>query len=91
MNRLLLAFMALLASLLAQGGPAQARECGAGASQVGAMEAPLAQIRVAVQVQATNGAKARRELPAKESNCARSRKQIIYLPTVQLGSDRARE
>ncbi|MGE3692882.1 MAG: hypothetical protein AB7F98_16020 [Novosphingobium sp.] len=91
MNRLFLAFMALLAGLLAQGGPAQARDCAAGASQVGAVQAPFAQIRVAVKEQAANGPKARREVPVKDHNCGKPPKPTVYLPTVQLGSDRAHE
>ena len=91
MNRLLLTFLALLAGLLAQGGPATARECRTGASQVGALEVPLEQIRVAAKVQANSGPKARREVLVRESGCRKPPVTTVYLPTVQLGPDRARE
>ena len=49
------------------------------------------QIRVAAKVQANSGPKARREVLVRESGCRKPPVTTVYLPTVQLGPDRARE
>lgn len=91
MNRLLLTFLALLAGLLAQGTPAQAREIAAGASQIGVVEVPMAQIGAAAQVQVDRGTFARREVPEEIGLFGKALALAIQAPTVQLGIDRARE
>jgi hypothetical protein len=91
MNRLFLAFMALLAGLLAQGGPAQARDCAPGASQVGAVQAPVAQASVASQAQQAISGALRSDKPADTAKSAVASLQTVLTPTVHIGIDRARE
>ena len=91
MNRLLLAFMALLAGLLAQDGPARARDCAPGATQVGALEAPIAQVCIASQAQQASKGVSRGQAPAEGAVSAIATLQTIPAPTVHIGIDRARE
>lgn len=91
MNRLLATFLALLAGLLAQGGPAQAGECRTGASQVGAMEAPLEQVVVSAQVQVRTAPRTPREEPAMGQGFSQPVAMSVLVPTVRLGPDRAHE
>ena len=91
MNRLLLTFLALLAGLLAQGAPAQAREVAAGASQIGAVHMPLAQTRAAAQVQATSSPAARSEIPDERGRLGKALVLSPPVATVEIGIDRARE
>lgn len=91
MNRLLLAFMALLAGLLAQGGPAQARDCAPGASQVGALEAPIAQVCIASQAQQASICISRGDEPSESGTAAIATLQTVVTPTVHIGIDRTRE
>ena len=91
MNRLLLTFLALLAGLLAQGAPAQARAIAAGTSQIGALEAPLAQSGAVAQVQVSGHLAARHEVQDASGLSGRLAPPAIHIPTVQIGIDRARE
>lgn len=92
MKRIVLAFLALL-GLVAQSAPVQARMCGVGAEQVGAVTAVRAQ-RQALTAQVAPSAAAVAKPDRKDRDCtpsATERKRPVYIPAVQLGSDRARE
>jgi type IV secretory pathway TrbL component len=91
MKRIVLALLALL-GLFAQGAPAQAGLCGVGIAQVGTVVAPR------VQGQALAAQAVASEVAAKPDRKERAcrqpttdRKRPVYIPSVQLGSDRARE
>ncbi|MCW1402691.1 hypothetical protein OKA06_10225 [Novosphingobium sp. MW5] len=90
MKRIVLAFLALL-GLVAQSAPVQARMCGV--EQVGAVTAVRAQ-RQALTAQVAPSAAAVAKPDRKDRECtstATERKRPVYIPAVQLGSDRARE
>jgi hypothetical protein len=91
MTRLLLTFLALLTGLVAHSAPAAARVCDVSGAQVGALDAPLAAVRSAAQGQQVGGPRARCEVVAVERGCRKPPRQTVFLPTVQLGPDRARE
>ncbi len=91
MNRLLLAFMALLAGLLAQGGPAQARDCGPGATQVGALEASVSQVCIASHAQKASIGIPLGDQPFEIGTPAITTLLTVLAPTVRIGIDRARE
>ena len=91
MLRLFFALLALLTGLAVHSAPAEARVCEVSGAQAGALQAPLTAVRNAVQGQVVSGPKARRDAPAMERGCRRPTRPTIYLPTVQLGPDRARE
>jgi hypothetical protein len=48
-------------------------------------------VRSAAQGQQVGGPRARREVVAVERGCRKPPRQTMFLPTVQLGPDRARE
>ncbi|MFM6933080.1 MAG: hypothetical protein ACKOUT_12645 [Novosphingobium sp.] len=92
MKRIVLAFLALL-GLVAQSAPVQARMCGIGSEQVGAVSSVRAQ-RQALTAQVAPSAVAVAKPDRKDRDCAPAaaeRKRPVYIPAVQLGSDRARE
>jgi hypothetical protein len=91
MTRFLLTLLALLTGLTAASAPASARVCGSGGAEIGALEVPLGAVRVAIPGQQINGPRARQGAVALERNCRRSTRPTVYLPTVQLGVDRALE
>ena len=91
MKRIVLALLALL-GLVAQGAPAQAGLCGMGVAQVGMVSGTRdqGQALAAQSVASEVAAKPDR----KERDCRQpttDRKRPVYIPSVQLGSDRARE
>jgi hypothetical protein len=90
MTRLLLTLLALLTGLTVQNVPAQARICGASESEIGAIESSPGSEKVAAQERGATAPRARREVQGRRS-CMRVRPQPVYIPTVQLGIDRARE
>ncbi|WP_310533369.1 hypothetical protein [Novosphingobium sp.] len=92
MKRIILAFLALM-GLVAQGAPVQARMCGVGSEQVGAVSSVRVQ-RQALTAQVAPSAAAVAKPDRKDRDCtpaAAERKRPVYIPAVQLGSDRARE
>ena len=91
MTRLFLTLLALVTGLAVQSAPAQARVCEVSGAQVGALDAPLAVVRSAVQGQRISGPSARRVRLTVERACPRQPRPSIFPPTVQLGPDRARE
>jgi hypothetical protein len=91
MTRLLLTLLALLTGLTSVATPASARVCAVGGAEIGALEAPLGAVRIAIPGQQVNGPRARQGTLAVNRNCRKSTRPVIYLPTVQLGVDRALE
>ncbi|MFM5930175.1 MAG: hypothetical protein ACKOPQ_04635 [Novosphingobium sp.] len=92
MKRIVLALLALL-GLVAQTAPVQARICGVGSEQIGAIAAPRTQRQaLAAQIQPSPSPTAK--VDRKDRDCqpvATERKRPVYIPAVQLGIDRARE
>jgi hypothetical protein len=92
MNRILLAFLALL-GIVAQAAPVEARICGVGSAQIGAVDVSRSQAR-ALSAQAET-----QEIPAvrierRAAQCQKappSKKSPVYIPSVQMGIDRAYE
>ena len=91
MNRFILALLALLTGLAAQVAPAQARMCGVGVAEIGSVEVARGGSKaVARQVVAS-------DLPAvsaphrERDTRVRPVRPAVYIPSVQLGSDRALE
>lgn len=91
MKRIILALLALL-GLVAQSAPLQARMCGADSAQIGVMVAPRAQGQALGANTATTESAANKA-DKRERNCSApvERRRPVYLPSVQLGSDRALE
>jgi len=90
MTRFLLTLLALLTGLTSVSVPVSARVCGASGSEIGALEAPVGAVRVAIQGQQTSGPKARQSM-GLERSCRSPARLTIYLPTVRPGVDRALE
>lgn len=90
MKRYVLALLALL-GLVAQAAPVQARVCGLGTAQVVVVDRSqgraLAAQSVASEAPVAQGEKAVRDCAAPRAD----RKKPVYIPTVQLKADRARE
>lgn len=91
MTRLLLTLLALLTGLAAQVSPAQARICAGGETVIGAVEGAVASVRVAVQASQTRGPVARREQYPRTCPNLKAPRKPVYIPSVQLGSDRSRD
>jgi hypothetical protein len=91
MTRLLLTLLALLTGLVAHTAPAQARMCLGSKAEVGAVEAPRSGTRVVVRDASIGAPAAQRETGDCSRECAWPPEQIVYLPTVHLGVDRALE
>ncbi|PLK26266.1 hypothetical protein [Novosphingobium sp. TH158] len=92
MKRIILAFLALL-GLVAQTAPAQARICGIGSEQIGAVAGPRTQAQ-ALAAQALPGVAAQVRPERRDRDCSfpqSSRKRPVYIPSVQLRVDRALE
>ena len=92
MKRILLAFLALL-GIVAQAAPVSARVCGVGAAEVGSVGVPQAQYGAfAAVTESAQQQMVRREapLPVLPMHAA-ARKKPVFIPSVQLGPDRALE
>lgn len=92
MKRIVLALLALL-GLVAQSAPVQARLCGVGSEQIGAIAGPRAQGQ-ALAAQAVPGAVAKVRPERRDRDCTSpqaERKRPVYIPSVQLRVDRALE
>ena len=90
MNRFILALLALLTGLAAQVAPAQARMCGVGEAEIGSIEVARGGSKaVARQVAAAEQPAA---VPHRERDTrVRPPRPPVYIPSVQLGPDRALE
>ena len=92
MNRFLLALLALLAGLVTQVSPAQARLCLASETEIGATEAGRGGTRSTPCQSAAIAAPAtRQERGERESSRARLPRPQVYIPSVLFGADRAYE
>lgn len=92
MRRILLAFLALL-GFAAQISPVQARVCGAGVAQVG-VAAPLRGAARALTARTAIAAQSAIRAQPRVDGCGNSapaRQPQVYVPTVQMGIDRAHE
>lgn len=92
MTRILLAFLALL-GLVAQAAPAEARVCAAGVAQVG-MVAPARGVARALASHTVAAAQPGPGAAPQFDGCSRSvpaKRPEVYVPTVQMGIDRAHE
>lgn len=91
MIRFVLTLLAFVTGLSAIGPTAEARVCGLGSAEIGAVETIASGDRVAARTQGPSAPKARREIALRQPGCAHSGRRPVYIPTVQLGPDRARE
>jgi hypothetical protein len=91
MTRFLLTLLALLTGLAAQVSPAQARVCGLGDVEIGAVEGSGSSARVAVQSSQVSGPVARIGQRGRSLSCSRTPRKPVYIPSVQLRIDRAHE
>lgn len=91
MIRFLLTLLAFVSGLSAIGPAAEARVCGLGGAEVGAVEAVSAADRVAARQQGASTPRARRDGIAPATGCRKAAHQTILIPTVQFGPDRAFE
>ena len=92
MTRILLAFLALL-GLVAQAAPAEARVCGVGVTQVG-MVAPARGISRALASRTADAAQPGPGAQPRHDGCSPAvptKRPEVYVPTVQMGIDRAHE
>ena len=92
MRRILLAFLALL-GLAAQVAPVQARVCGAGMTEIG-VAAPLRGAPRALAARTAIAAQAATRTEPRLDGCNRTillKRPQVYVPTVQMGIDRAHE
>lgn len=90
MKRFVLALLALL-GLVAQAAPVQARVCGVGAPQVVLVDRGQGRALVA-QATASEAPMAQADRAVRDCALPRAdRKKPVYIPTVQLKADRARE
>jgi hypothetical protein len=89
MTRILLTLLALLTGLVAQTAPAQARMCLGREAEVGVVEAPRSGVRIVIRGSSIGAPAARRETGYHARSCVKPLRTIVYLPTVQLGSDRS--
>lgn len=92
MRRILLAFLALL-GLAAQVSPVQARVCGSGVAEIGVVTAPRGASRALAARTAIAAQGAIRTQP-RVAGCGASapaHRPQVYVPTVQMGIDRAHE
>ena len=92
MNRFLLALLALMAGLVTQVSPAQARLCGASDTEIGAVESVRGGVRSApCQSTSTDAPVTRQERREREASRARPARPRVYIPSVLFGPDRAYE
>lgn len=91
MTRIMLAFLALLTGLVATGAPAAQRACPLNGTEVGAAAIPSRGERT----EQRQGVAARSDQPVwaeQRDECGQTRvRKPVYIPTIQLGIDRARE
>ncbi|MET0587630.1 MAG: hypothetical protein ABWZ75_03830 [Novosphingobium sp.] len=90
MTRIMLAFLALLTGLVATGAPAAQRACPLNGMEVGAAATPAR----AERTEQRQGVTARSEQPAwaERRECGQKPpRKPVYIPSVQLGIDRAHE
>ncbi len=92
MNRIFLAILALLAGLAAEATPVFARMAGAGETEIGTTEAGRGSARPsAVQASPIEAPIARQERRDRDAVRVRPARPRIFVPSVQLGVDRALE
>jgi hypothetical protein len=91
MIRFLLTLLAFMTGLAAIAPEAEARSCGLGTAEVGAVESLPAGDRVAVRQQGVVAPRARRDGGFRQTGCVRQPRRPVYIPTVQFGPDRAYE
>ena len=92
MNRIFLAILALLAGLAAEATPVFARMAGAGETEIGTTEAGRGSARPsAVQASPIEAPVTRQERRDRDSVRMRPTAPRIFIPSVQLGVDRAHE
>ena len=89
MTRFLLTLLALLTGLAAQVSPAQARVFGVGETQIGEVERGASSARVAAQTAQKLYLAPKRAIPPRAPVAEKLPHLRIYIPTVQLGSDRS--
>lgn len=87
--RRLLAFLALLSGLTAIGASPQASALSSAASEIAATQTTQSDKRKQVECRADRKNPANRAESSKE--CKQFRPVVIFIPTVQMGSDRAYE
>ncbi|MFM5894266.1 MAG: hypothetical protein ACKOQM_07530 [Novosphingobium sp.] len=92
MKRIVLALLALF-GLIAQGAPAQAGLCGVGIAQVGTVSGSRTQGQaLSAQSIPTDAVAAKPDKAARDCRQPLTdRKRPVYIPSVQLGSDRSHE
>lgn len=91
MTRLLLTLLALFTGLVASGASAEVRVCAINEAASGVLGDSAGEERIAAHDQGVSAPRARRLLPGQRAACAWSQGRKVYLPTVQLGPDRAHE
>ena len=91
MTRIMLAFLALLTGLVATGAPAATRLCSVDGAEVGSVAIPSAGERAAARRQGATAPAPRPEWQYRRSDCVKPVRKPVYIPSVQLGIDRARE
>lgn len=90
MNRIFLAILALFAGLAAEASPVFARMSGGGDTEIGAMESGRGAARPsAVQASPIEAPVVRQERRDREAVRVRPASARIFIPSVQLGVDRA--
>ncbi len=91
MIRFLLTLLAFMTGLAAIAPEAEARNCGLGTAEVGAVESLPSGDRVAVRQQGIVAPVARSTGNTRQTGCPRQPRRPVYVPTVQFGPDRAFE
>lgn len=92
MTRIMLAFLALLTGLVATGAPAAQRACPLNGTEVGSVAIPSPAAERATQRQGVAAQSPRPEWGERRSECSgKTVRKPVYIPTIQLGIDRARE
>ncbi len=92
MIRLFLTLLALLTGLTEVSAPAHARMSGVGETEIGTLQGTRSGIRAAAGQSGTLDAPvARRERRERESMRTRPARARVYIPSVQIGIDRAAE
>jgi hypothetical protein len=90
MTRIMLAFLALLTGLVATGAPAATRVCQLSGTEVGSVAIPTPGERKA-QRQGVAAQAPQPEWADRRTDCQKPIRKPVYIPTVQLGVDRAHE
>jgi len=91
MTRIMLAFLALLTGLVATGAPAATRICSVDGAEVGSVAIPSAADRASARRLGVTAQAPRPEWQTRRSECPKPVRKPVYIPSVQLGIDRARE